>query len=72
MIFYHILPLLILAGFSIMVLIVITLSGNLFVTTILSATAYIAAFISILFTGSQTAEAFNILLVDRFGMFFSC
>jgi NADH-quinone oxidoreductase subunit N len=49
---------------------VITVSRKFIFTTILSAIAYIAAFTSIFFTGSQTAEAFNILLVDRFGIFF--
>ena len=68
--FVHILPLLILAGFSVLILLVITLVRNYLLTMVLAAAAYITAFISILFTAGQQVEAFNLLIVDGLGIFF--
>ncbi|MBS0000520.1 MAG: NADH-quinone oxidoreductase subunit N [Cyclobacteriaceae bacterium] len=63
-------PVLILAGFSILVLLVIAFYRNFILSTILAATAFILATISILFTGKPPALVNHILIADRFGMFF--
>ena len=67
---FHLYPILILAGFSIFSLLILTVYRNHFFSMILSLLAFLLAGISILFIGNTPAEAGHMLFVDPFGLFF--
>jgi NADH-quinone oxidoreductase subunit N len=67
---FHLYPILILAGFSIFSLLILTVYRNHFFSMILSLLAFLLSGISILFISNKPAEAGHMLFIDPFGLFF--